>query len=255
MNENFTNTELLIKYLDGELDGAEQNAVKKSIEENTSTSQEFENLRLAKEAVKLHCLQKKVGSIHSEMMQELKQETTQHKPAVVRKLIRYSMRIAAAFIILIGMSVLYQYFTASPEKLFNENFEAFSLHETRGDASGSLNKSYQQENMQAVIQQFNLLKAPETTDYFLAGNAYLTTGQPDKAIQAFAALQQKNKTDNTYYFEEDTEYYMALALLANKQTVIAIPLFEKIHADKAHPYNKKIGSWFLTKLRKSASGK
>lgn len=255
MNENFTNTELLIKYLDGDLAGAELDAVKKDVEKNALIRKEFENLRLAKEAVKLYGLQKRIGSIHGEMMLELNQETAQPKPAAVRKLMRYSMRIAAAVIILIGMSVLYQYFTASPEKLFDENFDAFGLHETRGVGSGTLDKSYQQGDMQAVIKQFNLLIAPKTTDYFYAGNAYLVIRQPAKAIQAFAFLQQKNKTDNTHYFEEDTEYYMALAFLANKQAANAVPLFEKIHADKNHPYNKKASSWFLTKLRKSAAGK
>ena len=53
MNENSTNTELLIQYLDGELTGEELESIKKSIEEQDVLRQELENLATGKEAIKL----------------------------------------------------------------------------------------------------------------------------------------------------------------------------------------------------------
>jgi hypothetical protein len=249
MNENFTTTELLVQYLDGELKGDQLDAVKKSIEKNNATREELEKLRLAKEAIKSYGLKNKISSIHSEMMHKLNKNTVP-KTGTVKNIFQYSMRIAAGVAIVIGLSVSYQYFTASPEKLFNENFEAFNLHETRGTVASPLEDIYKKENMQAVIQQFNTLNDPMPLDCFLAGNAFLTTRQPGKAIEAFMLLQLKNKTNNTHYFEEDTQYYLALSYLINNEPGSALPLFEKIHADKNHPYHKKISNWFLSKLHR-----
>ncbi|MEP7141956.1 MAG: hypothetical protein ABI707_03745 [Ferruginibacter sp.] len=249
MNENFTNTELLIRYLDDELEGEQLEAVKKSIAENSAAREELENLRLAKEAIKSYGLKNKIGAIHTEMMRELNKNVASKK-GMVKNIFQYSMRIAAAVILITGLSVSYQYFTASPGKLFDENFEAFNLHETRGAAVSPLENIYKNGNMQAVIQQFSTLTDPQPPDYFLAGNAFLSTQQPGKAIQAFLTLQLRNKTNNTHYFEEDTEYYLALSYLINKELPRAVPLFEKIHADKNHPYHKKISSWFLNKLHR-----
>ena len=86
--------------------------------------------------------------------------------------------------------------------------------------------------MADLIQQYDTIRFPKPEDYFLAGNAFLTTHQPVKAIDAFTALQQINQPVNTHIFEEDAEYYLALSYLANREPAKAIPIFEKIHADR-----------------------
>jgi hypothetical protein len=254
MSENFTNSELLLQYLDGELQGDQLYAIKKSIDENPSISEELEKLQMAKEAFKSYALKNKIGSIHIEMMQEFKRKGT-FKTGITRKLFPQSLRIAAIIIILVGVPVLYQYFTATPEILFSENFHPFALHETRGKSGSSLEKAYKNERMDAVIQEFNQLQDPQPEDFFLAGNAFLRSQQPAKAIQAFVELQVRNKIENKQYFEEDAEYYLALSYLDNNEPVKALPIFEKIHADENHQYNKKVSFWFLRKVRRLGSTK
>jgi hypothetical protein len=248
MNENYTHTELLIQYLDNELDGVQLETVKKSIEENASVREELENLALAKGAIKSYGLKSNIGSIHKEMMEEFKKAPVRKISS--SKMIQYGVRIAAIFIMVIGVSLLYQYFTTSPEKLFQENFQAFNLHETRGNASPALEDAYKKGNMTEVIREFKALKDPQSVDYFLAGNAFLDGNQPAKATQAFISLQQKNQANNTHYFEDDAEYFLALSYLADNQPSKASPLLEKIHADQNHPYHSKVGYWFLRKLHR-----
>jgi hypothetical protein len=253
MNENSTQTELLIQYLDGELQGELLVAVERSIEENASVREEFENLKLAKEATRSYGLKGKISSIHTEMMQELKEDTV-HKTAIIKKILPYVIRIAAVVIVLFGLSSVYQYITATPEKLFNENFHAFDLHVIRGSSS-SLEDLYEKGDMNGLIQQFNQLKSPQAKDCFLAGNAFLTKHRPAEAIEAFIRLEQINKTNHTHYFEEDVEYFLALAYLANNEAAKALPIFEKIHADPNHPFHLAVSGWFLRKVRHSISVK
>ena len=234
--------------MDGELEPSEANEVQKSIEADASALTELEQLRLAKEAMKTYGLKNRIASIHTEMMEELK-ENNIPRIGGTRKLFRYSMRIAAAIVLLLGVAILYQYYSATPEKLFRENFQAFALRETRGNAGSALEEAYKKQSLPEVIQQYNALPQPQAEDYFLAGNAFLGLHQPAKAIAAFTSLQQQNANSATHYFEEDTEYYLGLAYMDNNEMVKAIPIFEKIHADAGHPYHSKISNWFLRRAR------
>ena len=249
MNENSTNTELLIQYLDGELQGEELEAIQKMLIENKELKTELENLAMAKQLTKNYGLKNKISSIHSEMMQERKVKVL--PDSSFRKMIfQYAIRVAAILVVLIGMSAAYQYITVTPDKLFTESFHVFSLHETRGVAAEGLKDAYKREDMDEVIRQFNQLKSPQAEEYFLAGNAYLATHQPEKAIEAFNTLQQINKSVNGHAFDEDAEYYLALSYLANDEPAKAYPIFEKIHGDPNHPYNKDVSSWFLRKVNR-----
>jgi hypothetical protein len=255
MNNNFTNTELLIQYLDGELDKEQLDALTKSIQEDPTLAGEMESLRLTKETMKSYGLKNKIASIHTEMMQERSKMHSAKKPGIIAKLIPYSMRIAAAVIVLIGITFLYPYYTATPEKLFDENFQAFNLRQARGNAVTPLKDRYINGDMAGTVQQYRLQKNDSPEDNFLAGNAYLYMHKPAEAIAAFSALQLQNKTNNTHYFEEDTEYYLGLAYLLNHQEVLALPVFEKINTDKNHAYHKKVGDWFLKKAEHIHSDK
>ncbi len=249
MNEYSTHTEMLIRLLDGELNDSERAAVKKMIAENPSVREEFENLQIAKNAIHTYGLKSTIGSIHKEMMQEIKPPES----GLTRKIFQYGLRIAAVLIVLFGLSAVYEYITASPEKLFNENFHAYELHKTRGSANTTLEDLYEEGNMSGLIQQYNQLKSPEAKDCFLAGNAFLSTHRPSNAIEAFTRLEQINKANNTHYFEEDVEYFLALSYLGNNEPSKALPLFEKIHADPNHPFNSAVSSWFLLKIKRSVS--
>ncbi|MEP6748546.1 MAG: hypothetical protein ABJB86_12520 [Bacteroidota bacterium] len=249
MNENFTNTELLIQYLDGELDNLQVDMLKKSMQDDPTLAEEMESLRRTKDAVKSYGLRHRVSTIHAEMMQERKGKAAK-SPGILAKMIPYSMRIAASVIFLVGLSILYQYYSATPEKLFDENFQAFNVHQTRGNATTALQEKYTSGDMANTIKQYESQLDNTPEDNFLAGNAYLGAHQPSKAIDAFLRIQQQNKTGNTHYFEEDTEYYLALSYLLNHQPGRALPIFEKINADKNHAYYKKISNWFLKRAER-----
>jgi len=249
MNEPTSNTELLIQYLDGELEGEELQSIKNNIEANPDLLDELENLRLAREAVNSYGLREKIRAIHPEMMRDLKEKT---KPggSVTKMIFQYGLRVAAVLIILFGISAMYQYFTGTPEKLFSAKFQSFELRELRGEPVNPIEDVYKAGKMGDVISAFNKINKPSQEDYFLAGNAFLNSRQPKNAIDALIKLQETNKSLNQHLFEEDTEYYLALAYLDNGQAAQALPILEKIHADPNHPYNRQVGSWFLLKLKR-----
>ena len=108
MDNNNAYTEKLIRYLDGELNEAESEALRNELEKNTDMQQELDNLILTKELIKNYGLAQKVNGIHKTMMQEMAMQTPTTK-AVVRRLPKMIMRITASTIILVGLFGLYQY--------------------------------------------------------------------------------------------------------------------------------------------------
>ena len=254
MNENFTNTDTLVQFLDGELQGETLAGVQRQIATNHQLAGELDSLRMAKAAVQTYGLQKNISAIHAEMMQELNTKEAAPPRIGMRRMMQYSLRIAAMVIVLLGAGFLYQYFSATTEKLFKDGYTGFDLHETRGSANSSaLEDAYKKHDNAAVITIFSTLTAPSAEDYFLHSVAALSSKDAPAAIQSLMALQEKNKKDNTHFFEDDAAYYLGLAYLQNNEPAKAYPLFEAIQADAAHPYHNRVSSWWLRKLKHLAS--
>jgi hypothetical protein len=246
MNHNYTHTELLTKYLEGELKGEALQKLEVRIKKDHSLQQELENLKMSLEAIKSYGLYKKVSLIHADMMKELR---LQPHTGRTGRLVKSTLKIAATVFIILGSAFLYQYITLSPQSLFRNNFQAFTLHENRGNVMESaLEQQYRLTNYPAVTALFQKLQTKTIQDYFFAGNAYLRQNNPTEAVKCFLSVGGINKLQQTHLYEDDTEYYLAMSYLQQDEPAKAYPLFEKIHADRSHLYHSKVSTWFLTKL-------
>ncbi len=253
MNNNSTNPDELIQLLDGELQGESLQLLQQKIAGNPQLAAELESLRLAKAAVATYGLKKTIGNIHAEMMQEL--DTAAAPRTGMLRIMQYTMRIAAMLAIVLGSTALYQYFSATPEKLFRDNYQAFTLRETRGSSSTALETLYKKGDFAAVTNAFSQLTAPQPGDYFLNGCAALGNNNAAAAIASLLVLQEYNQQNRTHFYEDDATYYLALAYLQNKELDKALPLFEKIHSDPGHPYHSRVSGWWLRKLQHLAHNK
>ena len=249
MNPNYTNTELLSKYLDGELDDAEAKNLELRINEDNSLQEELNNLKISLEVIRSFGLREKVGSLHAEMMKELKGRPT-HKFRVANRFMKYTLRVAATVIILLGVASVYEYVTLSSNSLFKNNFQEYTLHENRGNNNESMiEQEYKLSHFSNVTELFSEEQSKTLQDYFIAGNAYLELNKPSDAIKCFLSVQQINDLQHTHFYQDDTEYYLAMSYLENKEPSKAIPLFEKIHADIDHLYHSKVTWWFLKRVQ------
>ncbi|HSC39021.1 MAG TPA: hypothetical protein VLD19_14160 [Chitinophagaceae bacterium] len=248
MNENSTHSELLIRYIDGELEDTEKAAVEKQIASDAALRQELDGLLLSLDAIRQYGLQQQVKAVRAAMRQE-------RQPAPVMRMNRRpllsSLRIAASVLVLLGATFIYQYSRLSNVHLYNDNYTPFVLHESRsaGTPVTPLQKAYKDNRPETVLQLFKQLSAPAAEDYFLAGNAYLQQRQPAEAIRCFLLQQQQNEGQHTHLFEDDADYYLALGYLRLNETGRALSLFEKMHANPAHLYHEKASGWFLRKLQ------
>ncbi len=249
MSNNYTNSDLLVQYLDSELSAEEKLRVENELKNNTAMQQELQNLILAKDAVKTYGVKQKVAAIHKEMMGEMAATEMPKKTSLVRNIARTSMRIAASLLIVtLGLGI-YQYVTISPDKLFAENYQPYALSVSRGATdTDAMEKAYQQKDFTAVINQFAALSAAGQKENFVAGQSYLASNNYSKAVECFKKIAALNVAGSKNIFKDDAEYYLALSYLKNNEFRFAYPIFINIHNNPKHLYNDKITSSVIRQL-------
>jgi TolA-binding protein len=251
MNNNETNSDILVQYLDNELSLDEKTNLENQLKHDTVMQQELENLSLAKSAIKTYGLKKHVAVIHTEMMNEMGvKNSSSTQQSIVRRMVKISMKVAAAvFIAMLGL-VIYQFTTITPDKLFASNYKPYTLSVNRGAVeTNAMEKSFQEKKYIAVITQFEALKEASTKENFLVGVASLETNDYKDAIRAFNNVLAKNALDKTSLLNDDAQYFLALSYLKNNEIKLATPIFEAIHNNTNHLYNDKVSNAFMRNLK------
>jgi hypothetical protein len=93
MNNNNTNSDILIQYLDNELSLEDKTNLENQLKRDTVMQQELQSLILAKAAIKTYGLKQHVGIIHKEMMNEMVVEKSSlSQKGIVRRIASISMK-------------------------------------------------------------------------------------------------------------------------------------------------------------------
>ncbi|HYF30763.1 MAG TPA: hypothetical protein VD993_06565 [Chitinophagaceae bacterium] len=246
MSNNIT-PDILIQYLDNELPPDERLYVEAQVLADAGLQQQLERLRMARQAFEHYAIKEKVSNIHQQFMQERRQAP---KPGTKVYWLRTTLRVAAIVLVLLVVAGVVQYSLLDNDRLYSSHYEQFTLGTARSDSDASaLQQAYQRGNMPGVIGLYEQRSATQRADHFLAGQAYLATGNAVKAAAAFDAQLTANDTLSLKPYHDDAEYYLALAYLKAGLTDKALPIFEKINRQPSHTYNSEVSGWFLTQLR------
>ena len=249
MSNNLPQTEKLISYIDGNMDDTEKILLQQQLQADKAMQQEMDNLLLATDVVKNHGLSNKVANIHAKMMNEMATTSTLKK-AIVRSLAQRIMKYAAAIILLVGLFGLYQYFAVSADKLYGEQYSAYTVASFRGtETTFIIEKAYAEKKYDDVINAYQLQSDASVKEIFIAGQSYLINSNYTEAANCFKTVLAKNNNTKTGLLADDAEYYLALSYLKNNESAKALPLFKKIHSNKDHMYSSKVSGWFLKKMQ------
>jgi hypothetical protein len=239
---------------------------------DAETLREWEILRLAREAIRLHALTEQVKAVRTRFQAAEDRQTasntqttpnTQNAPnmhpaprrihqprpireipaasvAKVRRIISPAMQIAAIFIVAMGLAVVIKIANTRPQAIFENNYTAYDLGVTRGeDASKEIEKAYRAKNWGAVYIAFQTTHAKTQEDYFLAAMAHMEQKDYYEAITLLKTLIQYNASREPL-FQDEAEYYLAMNYLATGQPAPALDLFNKIKADPGHLFHTRV---------------
>jgi tetratricopeptide (TPR) repeat protein len=251
MNNTNPNSDLLVDYMDANLSHEETIKVEAMLQNDKTLQTEYDNIVLAKSAIQYYGIKQQVNFIHQNVMaNKVAEQPAKTSQGLLRSITKWSMRIAASLLVVVLGLGVYQYATISPDKLFDENYSAFTLGVTRGETNlTAIGISFEEKKYEKVIDLIKNLADPTQKENFLLGQAYLETKDYSKAIMAFNTVLAQNKNTQQTIFNDDVEYYLAMSYLKNKQLDLAKPIFENINNNDTHLYNDKVTSAFMRNLK------
>lgn len=242
MNEALHSDEWLMRYLDGELSAEEFHAFEARLRSDETLRLQLEQLQVARIAVRQWGSINKVNSIHQEMMATLPHSAQQ--PAVVRPLWRKTLAVAASIILVALAAGGFWLYSLSGDKVYASNLLSYQLASSRGDEETSVvKKAFIQKDYAAVVSQAGNASL-QTEDSLLIGLSHLQLSEWDKAQTWLSFLAQ---TQNSY--RQDAEYYLAFALLKQKNYSAALQLLQKIRDDKNHLYHAQVSGSLVWEVR------
>jgi tetratricopeptide (TPR) repeat protein len=111
-----------------------------------------------------------------------------------------------------------------------------------------LERAWQQKNYSEVIRLASAMPAKGARANFFAAQSYLVLNDLPKAISNFEAVLRLNRQTAIPLYQDESEYYLALAWLRHQQPAKALPLFIRIFNDSAHLYHDQVNWWFMGRL-------
>ena len=239
------NDDLLVRYLDNELDPAEKKILEEKITADPGLRQQLEDLQLAREAVIQYGLKEKVSGIHQEMMKEL--QTPVRSISSFRKVMRVSMSVAAGIVLLVGAFLVYNFFSLSADGFYLSHYQAYEVSTVRNEGgTGELEKAYREKRYSDVVS-LHASGGNDARSDFLTAMSQLQLNDPPAAIRL---LEKAVKSPATApQVKEEAEYYLALAYVKNRDFDLAIPLLEKIKDAPDHLYNGRVSAKMIRQVK------
>lgn len=251
--DNFTPEmeEKLVLLLDNALPEEEAITLRSQLKADSGLQAAYEKLEATCKAVQYYGLHQQVGKWHKEMM-------TGMQPPVVamnkgKRLFRYVAGIAAAAVLITAVFLLTNRSAADADSIYSAAYQPYSLQAMRDGAgsTGELEKAYNNKDYAAVRTLYTASR-PDSNTRALLLNAMsaLALSDPQTAIQSFSRITDLNKTRTEKQYQDETDFYLALAYLKNQQPEKCLTLLEQINKDSGHPYHPKVAAGLLQKVRK-----
>lgn len=178
-------------------------------------------------------------------------EVSSNRMNRVRRIVHYSVTVAASVLLIIVCIVGYNFYRLSSDRLFAENYSAYELT-IRGkndNTESKIEKAYREKNYAEVIK-LNANSVLSIKDIFLTGMSFLESNDPARAISNFQVVIADVKDDKNSALKDATEYYLALSYLKNNDYDQALELMNTIHDSSSHLYTKKFSRKYINKVKR-----
>ena len=252
------NREQLIDHLDNTHKGKGPVDMDARIAADPETSQEWKQLRLAVDAVQQAALYEQVSTVKANWIANRSVAApvfaAPSQTAVVRSIYRVAMRAAAVILIIGASAAIYKYSVTSSKGMYSAYYTSYDLNTSRGAAAApdEMEEAYKARNWAGVDDAFKKKKAKDNKAYFLEGMSFMESKKYDEAIGMFQQVMAANTLSGSDYFEDEAEFYCAMSWLGRNDVKEAMPLFDKIRADKHHLYHDVVEKMSSMDLRISA---
>jgi len=227
-------SDLLVDYLDEKLSPEERSEIEYMVQHDTNAANDLAYLKLAIETVRLNAIARKVITVR-QSLNATTYALPPTKPVAVRHMFRTNLRIAAVFVLLFCSAVLYKYISVSNQSVYKNQFIPYELSNMRGTENRNPEaEAYRNKNWNLVIDLYGNDKVKSNKSNFLAAMSELQLSHYTEAEILFQKVLNNASENNS--FQEEAEYYCALAYLMNHKEAKGIGMLNKIKSDTSHRY-------------------
>lgn len=197
-----------------------------------------------------------VQSVHQSFIQENAQPSMP-SGQVTAKVIRMNpmhllIRAAAMLIGIAATWLAYQYINTNNSGIYTELYQSYHVNTERSSASPvehRMVEDFRNQQYEAVVSTFEKLTETNNREKFLAANAYISLNRGKESVLLFQDILDANERTGSKLYQDEAEYYLALAYLKTGQNKAALALFKKIRQQPGHTYQDKIDQWTITRLQ------
>jgi hypothetical protein len=241
----------LLEYLDGALDSEERQKLEQEMKANPSLRERVSLLQFAVRSIKSKGYETAVKEIQHDFLKqriENKKFTSISTPKLENKVrpLQFWAGIAAS-VALLG-TLAYGVFLAQKDgnQLYEANYLSYEITVDRGVAAreNQLESLYLKGDFKNMFQAIEgePLGAFNSKELLLLGAAALELDQPSEALHYLQALDTTNARNETDNFQDEADFYIALAYLKQEAYADALRRIEKISEDDRHKYRSSF-SW------------
>jgi tetratricopeptide (TPR) repeat protein len=231
------NHEILIDHLDKTIQGESLPEAEALLANDNEAREDFQYLQTAVEAVKHTALHARVAAVRAEMQPAA---VVPIRKTEAHTITRNILRVAAVLFLLLGSVTVYKLVTVSSGDLFQKHYTSYTLNTARGEeATSPLEQAYRNNSWSEVSTQYEATVSKTSKDHFLAAMASMELEQYPQAIERLNAVLNNNVRTGDNYFQDEAEYYLALAYVADDKAEEAAPLLKRISAEDGHLYQQK----------------
>jgi hypothetical protein len=189
----------------------------------------------AAQLIRNYNLLEQVQKVHEQMVEEFRNPSVQKQAKVVsfKSNRSFYMKIAAGLFIILSGSLMALYFNSTGKDFYRSHYTAYAVSETRSitdEPETELVKAYRRGEFTNVIALYNKVNNP--------GNREL-----------FNRIISDNKTKGELLYQDEAEYYLAMAFLKNNETSKALPILTTIANEPAHTYHNKVSKTALLRMK------
>ena len=225
--------ELLIDYIDNLLDENGRQQVETLLAADATAAEDYESHLFSVSLVREAGLQMQVAEVR-------RQFEAAKEPAIVRPMFSKVMRIAAMVIVLVGAAAAYRYTSTNASGIYNESFSSYELNTSRGSGNlTDLENAYRNKDWATVNTLYNSMATKNQKAEFLAGMASLELKQFETAVIRFRSVMAINAGVKESLYQEEAEYYLAMALLGAGKGAEGSDILKNIRGNKDHIFHDK----------------
>ncbi len=237
--------EVLERYLQQELSPDEKYQLEEELSSSESLREQLALLQHSQQAIRALAVRERVQAARDRASKQPK-----GKQVFFGLNSRQLTAVAAVLLPLIVVGILFS--TNGSDSVYSENYLSYQLPVNRSTeaSTSTIETLFQEKEYKKVVQEFSKRNDSnkDQQDIFLAALASMELSDFEQAVQLLESLKKRNSEVDDKRFEQESDFYLALAYVKTGQVFKAQQLFEKIRGNKRHLYHKNISYWDVWRL-------